>query len=229
MYRFIIHSLFIALISTTLTAQNNETDPYIEVTGSSEMSVIPDIIIYTVELQEYEKDRKIVPMDKIEAKFLEAVNQSGIEPENINVSDISSYAFKAKRKRKAYANKTYNLTFSNPQKLVGFIDRLENLDIKKQFISRLDHSEMTRFRLDIKKGAMAAARDKARALLSVVDTELGKPLIIREINSFNNFSPRNTSSNAVYRSKAEVSKLIDDIEFKPIKIRFEIFARFAIQ
>jgi uncharacterized protein YggE len=227
MQRNILTILFLALGSISVLAQDNPTDSYIEVTGSAEISVIPNIIIYTVELEEYEKDRKIVPMDQIESNFLKAVATSNIDQKNINVSDISSVSLGLKRKRTAYAFKTYNLTFSNPAKLLSFTARLEDLDIKRQFISRLDHTDMAKFRIDTKKSALAAAKTKAEQLLSVVDSKLGKPLIIEEIDPSVAYYRRNPSSNVGYLP--ESLELLDDIDFKPLKIRFEIKARFAIQ
>lgn len=226
MYKTLISSLLLSLLVVTATAQNNETDPYIEVNGSAEMEVIPDIIVYTVMLREYEKDRKLTTLEAIEGRFLQAVNQSGIEKENINISDISAGAFGSKRKRKAFASKTYNLTFKSPVKLLAFTDRLENLDIESQRISKLTHSKLTEFRLDVKKQALLAARNKAEALLSVVDSKLGKALLIREIQG-GFYDARLSNSNIAYRAK-ESSLINSEIGFKPIKLRFEIMSRFQI-
>lgn len=229
MYRLLISSVFLVLTSFATVAQNNETDPYIEVTGSAEMEVTPDIIIYTVILREYEKDRKLTTLKDIETRFLKAVNASGIEKKNINISDVSAGAFGSKRKRKAFASKTYNLTFSDPVGLLSFTDRLENLDIDNQRISKLTHSKLITFRLDVKKQALLAAKNKAEALLSVVDSQLGKALLIREIsNSPSNFSNISMRSNRAYSYKAEDDISNNDIGFKKIKLRFEIMARFQI-
>lgn len=226
MYKTLFSSLLLSLLVTTVVAQNNETDPYIEVNGSAEMEITPDVIVYTVVLREYEKDRKLVTLKDIESRFLKAVNASEIEKENIKISNVSAGAFGSKRKRKAFASKTYNLTFENPVELLGFTDRLENLDIQNQYISKLTHSRLPEFRLDVKKKALLAAKTKAEALLSVVDSRLGKALFIRE-SSQSPFDMRTLSSNRSYKMDEETITS-DDIGFKQIKLRFEIMARFRI-
>lgn len=225
MYKAIIITLLLCIPAVTAVAQNNETDPYIEVNGSAEMEITPDIIVYSVLLREYEKDRKIVALSEIEAGFLVAVNASGIEKENIKITDVSASAFGSKRKRKAFASKTYNLTFKNPAELRTFTDRLENLDIESQRISKLTHSRLPELRLDVKKQAMLAAKNKAQALLGVVDSKLGKALLITEVpeDNYSNIM----SSNAVYKLVGSGINM-DDIGFKQIKLRFEIMARFRI-
>lgn len=226
MYKALFSSLLLSLLITTVLAQDKETDSYIEVTGSAEMEVTPDIIVYTVVLREYEKDRKLVSIEDIEGSFLIAVNASGIKEENINISDVSASAFNSKRKRKAFASKTYNLTFQTPQELRAFTDRLENLDIQNQRISKVTHSKISEFRLEIKKQALLAAKNKAEALLSVVDSKLGKPLLIREVSD-NPFNPRTVYANRSFKME-EGAIDSNDIGFKQIKLRFEIQARFQI-
>lgn len=225
MYKALIFSLLLSLPVTTAIAQNNETDPYIEVNGSAEMDVTPDIIVYSVVLREYEKDRKIVSLEEIEGGFLIAVNASGIKKENIKITNVSAAALGTKRKRKAFASKTYNLTFTDPAGLKDFTDRLDNLDIESQSISKVTHSRLPEFRLELKKTALLAAKNKAEALLSVVDSKLGKPLLIRELAG-GNYSRRNISSNTI--SNDDLDVLLNGIGFRPIKLRFEIMARFRI-
>lgn len=225
MYKTLISSLLLSLLVVTATAQNNETDPYIEVNGSAEMQITPDIIIYTVVLREYEKDRKLVTLAEIEASFLIAVNGSSIKKENIKITDVSASTFGSKRKRKAFASKTYNLTFKNPIELQAFTDLLENIDIESQSISKVTHSRLPELRLNVKKQALLAARNKAEALLSVVDSKLGKPLFIKELSE-GSYSPRNRGANSI--SSGDLDLLMNGIGFKQIKLRFEIMARFKI-
>lgn len=225
MYKAIISSLLLCVLVKAPLAQDQETDPYIEVTGSAEMEVTPDVIVYTVVLREYERDRKLVSIEDIEGGFLVAVNASGIKEENIRISDISASAFNTKRKRKAFASKTYELTFGTPKELRAFTDRLENLDIQHQRISKVTHSQLSEFRLEVKKQALLAAKNKAKALLSVVESKLGKPLLIREISDIP-FNPSTIYANRSFKMEEAINS--DEIGFKQIKLRFEIQARFRI-
>lgn len=227
MQRNILTILFLALGSISALAQDNTTDSYIEVAGSARLLVVPDIITYTVMIEEYNEDRKLVTLDEIERRFLKVVAEAGIAKEKINVSSISSSAFTARRKRKSFARKTYNITFQDQVELLNFTERIENTDVRNQYISNLGHSNIGELRLEVKKMALKAARHKAVELLSVVDSAPGKVLLIREVAPKDfGFSFR---ENMVMRQKEEDILGQYEIGFKEIEISFEIFARFAIQ
>ena len=227
-----LYSLLLALFILQTSVAQETQQRYIDVLGSAEMEVTPDIIKLSITLLEYELDRKLVTLTEIEEGFLKAVDGAEVPDDKIVVTRVSSNAYNTKRKRKAFASKTYELTFSDQKGLLNFTRRLKNADISNMYISHLSHTKLTDYRLEVKKEALLAARNKAKALVEVVDAQLGEVLTINENDQFSpQYKPTYlTMSNTAMSPQRMASDTgADEIGFKKIMLRFEISARFAIQ
>lgn len=225
-------TLLVALFLINTGLAQTAQDRYIDVNGSAEMEVTPDIIKLSVTLTEYENERRVVSLNEIEAGFLKAVDESEIPQDKIAVTRVASNAYNTKRKRKAFASKTYELTFSDQKGLLNFTKRLKNTDIANLYISHLNHTNMAELRLLVKKEALLAAKVKAKVLVEAVDAKLGQILSINEGYSFGRpWTPQNNAySNTMLRMEADTRSLeADDIGFKKIKLRYEVSARFMIE
>ena len=232
-YRKYTYTLLLAFfIASTAFAQiDSNPGRYIDVTGSAELMVTPDIIKLSVTLREYEENKRLIDLKQIELGFLKAVKGSGLPEEMVAVTQVSSNAYNTKKKRKAFASKTYELTFRDHKGLLDFTSRLKNADIAYMHISQLHHTRMDELRLKVKKEALVAAKTKAKALVEAVNADLGPILTIHEGN--NNYfwrSNYNSLSNTTMRMEQDTESLeADDIGFKKIKLRYEINARFGIE
>ncbi len=98
--------LFLSLISlTTLTAftQNIDTRKRIEVNGTAETEVTPDIIYIGITLKEYLRDnnsKKKIEIEELERQLQTAVEQAGIPKENFTINNISSYNWPWEKEKK---------------------------------------------------------------------------------------------------------------------------------
>lgn len=229
---FYILILALFTVFTAHTQTHSGPGRYIDVTGSAELMVTPDIIKLSVTLREYEQNKKLIDLRQIESGFLKAVKGSGMPEEMVAVTQVSSNAYNTKRKRKAFASKTYELTFKDHKGLLDFTARLKNADIAHMYISQLHHSRMDELRLNVKTEALKAAKTKAKALVEAVDASLGPVLTIQEGGNDYYWRPSyNSLSNTTMRMKQEDTEAMeaDDIGFKKIKLRYEVSARFGIE
>jgi uncharacterized protein YggE len=218
-------------LTICLTTRGQDDKRYIIVRGSAESEVTPDIIIISVRLKEYEENKQKVTLDKIESDFTNAVTKSKINKDRIVLSDISINSVQQRRRdRDFYAQKTYNINFSKTEDVLTFLENLKSVKIDYLDIAKLSHTEIEKYRLEIKIEALKAAEKKADALLSSVGAKRGKPLLIDESPSeVTDWRPRNMDSNALYKIMDNETLGISEIPLKKIKLRFEILARFEIE
>jgi len=91
----ILASALLGMITLAAFSQNNvDTRRKIEVTGSAETEVTPDIIYFGISLKEYFKDnsnRNKVEIETLEQQLQSAVLNAGIPKENFTINNISSY------------------------------------------------------------------------------------------------------------------------------------------
>ena len=95
-------SVFIISLLATFSLQAQTNERYIEVTGTSEIEIVPDRIHYLIEIREYfeeefdgkskpEEYRTKVPLAEIEQGLREAIAQAGIPQNAIRTEEIGDY------------------------------------------------------------------------------------------------------------------------------------------
>ena len=79
-YKKYTYALLLAIFaaSTAFAQIDNNTGRYIDVTGSAELMVTPDIIKLSVTLREYEENKRLIDLKQIESGFIKAVKGSGL-------------------------------------------------------------------------------------------------------------------------------------------------------
>lgn len=228
--------LFIWFFLTAVAAWGQTDKRYIEVIGSAETDIDPNIIVLSVQLREYDENKEKVTLDKIEVDFNMALTKSKILKENVRLADLSSNAFRPrKRDRESYSRKTFEITFSKSEDVLIFLDNLSDVKTESVNVTKLSHTEIQKFRLDTKVIALKAAEMKAEVLLNSVGSKKGKPILIEEKPELQEWSNRNLGGNAMYYSNMTTydsiginSQGTNDIPLKKIHLRFEIMARFEI-
>jgi len=217
-------------IALTTQAQTTKTEekPYIEVTGTAEKEVVPDIIYITITLKDKLVNKDSYTVIQQETKLKQALQQTGIDLKNLSLSDANRNIIVYKRKEKGVEEtKEYSLKVSTATEVTKVFEALNNINIKEAEISKTDHSQMDLLRKEVRIAAIKAAKDKAAYLLQAIGEEPGKPLIIHE-NSAEEV-PRgrsNVSSNVSYK-KDEYA--LPDVSFKTIKIEFSYYVKYAIK
>ncbi len=240
-------ALITCLALTFPIASAQEAPRYIDVTGSAEMELSPNIIVLSVRLREFEEGRVKTTLAQLDGELLAAATRSKVEKDKLVVTDVNLYSYQRRRNdRDVNAQKTYEITFSKAEEVMTFLENLKAVNVDMLRVAKLSHTEMEKHRLQLKIDALKAAETKAGALLTAIGSKRGKPLVIEEIQA--DFVPFNPSAEQqLYRlSEQQMYKLsitgavhrgmnmdeditASDVPLKMIKLRFEIRARFAIE
>lgn len=222
--------LLIVLSIPFLNTEAQTEKRYIEVLGSAESEINPDIIIISVRLKEYEENKEKVNLDKIERDFTSALTKSKIDKENITLSDLTINSIQQRKKeRDFYSQKTYQIKFSKTEDILVLIENLKSVKLDNLTIVMLSHSHIEKYRLETKIEALKVAEKKAEALLNAVGAKRGKPLLIDETPEQFTSWPKNADSNISYNIIDSEFTGASEIQLKKIKLRFEILARFEIE
>ncbi|MXV49351.1 DUF541 domain-containing protein [Pedobacter sp. HMF7647] len=231
--------IFAAVVLSLLTisgfSQTVDTRRKIEVTGTAETEVTPDIIYVAVSLKEYFKDnanKKKVSIDELERQLQTAVLNAGISKENFTINNVSSYTdYWNKKKDPNYlASKQYRIKITDLTKYNQIINSVDSKGIAYTNIESYDYSKIESLKKDLKIKALQAAKDKATYLASAVGDQVGKALEIQEINNESYPQPY-YRANVMMKSDAMSAEAapMPDIDFKKIKLNYQMRTVFELK
>lgn len=228
--------LAVALLSVfTLSAfsQNIDTRRKIEVTGSAEAEVTPDIIYISISLKEYFKDnnnRKKVEIEELERQLQTAVINAGIPKENFTINNISSYTdyWTKKKDPNFLASKQYRIKVSELSKLNDIISAVDPKGIAYSNIDGYDYSKIESLKKELKVKALVAAKEKATYLAAAIGQKVGSAIEIQEIN--NEYYPQPMyRANTMMKAEMADAAQMPEIDFKKIKLNYQMRTVFEIQ
>jgi uncharacterized protein YggE len=232
------------IFSTTTQAQQMQplfpSVKKIEVTGSAEIEVIPDEIYFSISLREYfkDKDKNKVEIQELEKQLQTAVNAAGIPKENFQIENIYGYRYWPGRKKPSdfLESKRYVLKLNNLSKVDDIMAKVDAKGIEYVNISRYEHSKIEQYRKEIKTKALQAAKDKATYLLQGVGEQMGGILEIQELGGSDGYPVpypmyNRAANEMMMKSEAMGGDMAQqsEIDFRKIKIHYEIRAVFAIK
>ncbi len=223
--------LFAALTLTAMGgfAQTADVRRKIDVTGSAEQEVTPDIIYVSVSLREYMDGKNKVGIDGLERQLEKAVTDAGVAKEDFTISNVAAYNSYQKKKNPDFlAAKQYRIKFHDLSTYNIILAQLDPKAIQNTGIDSYDYSKIEDLRRDLKIKALLAARNKATYLLAALGEHAGSPLNIEEINNESFPQP-------VYRANMMMGKVASapvdepsDVDVKKIKLSYQIHAIFEI-
>jgi uncharacterized protein YggE len=224
----------IFLLATLITfacvasAQNVDLRRKIEVTGTAEQEVTPDIINVSISLQEYMDGKNKITIDKLEGQLENAIKNAGIAKEDFTVSNVSAWNnnYQKKKNPDFLASKQYGITFHDLNKFNEILSQVDPKGIQSTNIVNYDYSKISQLKRELKVKALMDARDKAAYLLTSISEKLGDPITITEVDNSSYPSPRPMMFKA--SMNAMTSQADSDIDFKKIKLSFQINATFEI-
>lgn len=234
-----------ALMITTMGvfAQSPVVNPFpktITVSGSAEMEIVPDEIFVQIELKEYEKKGTgKVDLEKIKSEFLQKVKSVGIPDSLVSIASYDGYTDyywhkkQLKKRTDLLASIAYQIKFTNSSKIDELVNILDDEATQNFTVVKTSHSKMAEFRKQLKISAVKAAKEKAQYLAIAVDEQVGAAVSINEIpeQSFEPV-PVYRTSQAYLSSNAKmdgIGGVASGVDFKKIKLRFEINAVFALK
>ncbi len=225
-------------LSLGVAAQNNvlnplESTPYIEVTGDGEMEFVPDEIFISFTLKERFDGKTKITIDQQEKELKQKLQKINFDLKNLMLADASADYTKIKRNQKdVIASKDFQLKADKVSVLDQVFGILDEVKVFDADIYKTDHSQIEQFRKEVKIMAMKAAREKAAYLLEAIGEKVGKSLYIQEREMYEpEMMPmlRGVANVSMKMQDAAGVEELPELSFKKMKLKYKIFARFAIQ
>ena len=238
--------LFMVLVALSMLSnlhaisQATPNQKTINVSGLAEMEVVPDEIYVQIELREYDKKGgSKVNIDVIKNDFLQAALGVGIKETDIAVQgyqgwDGNLWMYKKNKKKNPdlKASITYQVKLATTGKMDELVQKLDDEATQSFFISKVSHSKLQQFKKDLKIQAVKSAKEKASYLAAAINETAGEAITINEPNELTPY-PVPVYANAMMKSEArmmaENDQPLPNIDFKKIKLRFEVNATFSLK
>jgi uncharacterized protein YggE len=226
-----------------LPAQLPSPNPFpktITVEGSAEMEVIPDEIHVAITLREYQKKgENKKELEAIRQHFLESCRAVGIPDSLISVAAYTGFNnyYQLRKKKKdpnMMARIVYQVKFRSTSTMDALIEKLDDEATENFQVVNTSHSKITEFRKQLKIKAIQAAKEKALYLTEAIQEKLGHAITVTEPSEFNPIRPMtsigysNIRVAGIERENADMYKE-QEIDFKKMKLRFEVSVIFALQ
>jgi uncharacterized protein len=230
-----------AVIAQQSVFVNNPYPKTISVSGSAEMEIVPDEIYVNVELSEYqEKGESKKDIETIKTNFLESCKSAGIPDSLISIVSYSgnnNYYFIRKKKKNTdlLASIIYQVKFKSSKLMDDLVEKLDDNATRNFTITSVSHSKIIDFRRQLKIKAIQAAKEKGIYLTEAVGEKLGDAITITEPdqwqpNLYNNYSLTNSLyENTRYEADSLRVPQIPEVDFKKIKLKFEVSVIFALK
>lgn len=159
--------------SVTLMAQDAPyTDKfrYIEVTGTSEVEIVPDEIHFVIGIKEYfeeefdgvskpEDYRTKVRIETIESQMRDALHSIGISDNDIRTQEVGDYW--RERGMDFLIGKNLDITLHDFTMIDSIISVIDTKGVSSMRIGDMSHKDILKYHEQGKKDAVLAARHKA--------------------------------------------------------------------
>jgi len=224
-----IFAIFLLIASNSFSQKcclNEESVPYIEVTGTAEKEIVPDKIFISITLVDKIADKENYTIEMQEEKLKNSIIKLNMSEENLFLSDANSeLMMEKKRENGVKLTKVYLLKVKNATEVTQVFKELNAINIKEAKIEKVEHTDIDNIRKEVRIAAIKAAKNKAVYLLDAVGRDIGKPLEIREYLYNSNILANNIMTQTTLHtdSSNEVSS-----NFRKITIRFSYFIKYAI-
>lgn len=202
---------------------------YIEVTGTSEIEIVPDRIHYIIEIREYfeeefdgkskpEEYRTKVSLNRIEQGLREVLHDAGISPDAVRTQEIGDYW--RKQGLDFLVAKTFDITLLDFKQIDEILKRMDTRGIHTMRIGELENRDMLSYHQKGKIAALKAAQRKAAYLVEALGKKLGPVIRIVEDEAGGSlpFSQSNVLS----------SNVVSFDSFRTIKKKYSMLVRFEI-
>ena len=218
--RFLLFAVFL-LVCSTAFSQEADNAKYIEVTGASEITLVPDEIHYLIEIKEYweeefdgkskpENYRTKVPLIGIERNLRAALRKIGIPEDAIRTQEVGDYW--RERGFEFLVSKRFDITLTDTK------------GISYMRIGELKNKDMQVYRQQGKIEALKAAQKKAGYLVEALGKRLGDVIRIVEPQESAGYPRYFAAQSNVSSSQSEAYDA-----FRTIKLKYSMLVRFEIK
>ena len=228
MKKLIAIALVTFLGLSTAMAQQVDLRKKINVSGSAETEVTPDIIYIGISLKEYLNGKKKTEITELEKQLYSAVQKAGIAKENLTVSNLSSWNYTTEKKKNPdfLASKQYRLKVSDLNKFNAILEAIDAKGIANTNVESYDYSKIESLKKELKIKALLTAKEKAAYMVEALGEKLGGVIDIQD-GGDNLIQP--VYRNYAMKASMEMADSAPEIDFKKIKLNFTVNAVFEIK
>lgn len=231
--RFLLFAVFLLVCSATSFSQEADNAKYIEVTGTSEITLVPDEIHYLIEIKEYweeefdgkskpENYRTKVPLTGIERNLRTALRKAGIPDDAIRTQEVGDYW--RERGFEFLVSKRFDITLIDFSQIDEILKVIDTKGISYMRIGELKNKDMQVYRQQGKIEALKAAQKKAGYLVEALGKRLGDVIRIVEPQESAGYPRYFAAQSNVSSSQAEAYDA-----FRTIKLNYSMLVRFEIK
>lgn len=229
MKRFILAAA-VALLALPAAAQVQEAFPsYIQVNGRAEREIAPDEFYLQIVINERDSKGK-VSVESQQRDMIAALKRLGVNVEKqLKVANLSSEFFK---KNTSVATAKYQLQLGSSAEVGKVWQALDGLGISNVSILKVSHSQLERYKSEVRVEAMRNAKQNAATLVEAIGQTIGKCFYVYDSN--NDVMPVFYNNMAVMRSAkafdaAEAAAEEEPLDFKTIKLQYSVQAKFVLE
>ena len=229
MKRFILAAA-VAFLARPAAAQVQEACPsYIQVNGRAEREIAPDEFYLQIVINERDSKGK-VSVESQQRDMIAALKRLGVNVEKqLKVANLSSEFFK---KNTSVATAKYQLQLGSSAEVGKVWQALDGLGISNVSILKVSHSQLERYKSEVRVEAMRNAKQNAATLAEAIGQTIGKCFYVYDSN--NDVMPVFYNNMAVMRSAkafdaAEAAAEEEPLDFKTIKLQYSVQAKFVLE
>lgn len=229
------NTLFIlfVLLSANLFGQNGDKNfidqNYIDVTGKAEKEIAPDEIYLQIIINEKDNKGK-VSLEKQENEMIKTLKSLGIDiDKSLKVRDQgSNFKDYLLKKNVILTSKEFQLLVHTGQMVGKVFVALEEIGISNINVERVDHSELEKFKREVKVSAVKDGKEKASDLAKAIRQDIGRALYIREIEEY---YPRMAAPAMMMKANADFNQAeeVPNLEFEKIHIESSVQIFFELK
>ncbi len=219
----------LALLALPAAAQTDpESQNVINVTGNVEKKIAPDRIYIRIVIKD--NDIKGLDVNQIQSKMIAALKKLGIGTDtDLKVNDMDN----ALRKRnQVQTTKSYQLMVTSATQMAQVYGALADLGISNMSVTKVDNSQMEKYRLEARREAIRQAKQNAEVLAEAIGQSIGPAVYIYDNGGYSDM-PVMFASRASNKMLAVESVAADDtegpsLEFREITLSHSVNVRFKL-
>ena len=212
----------VLLMSLAFLSNGQSDQRFIEVIGTGEINVEPDLAVLAIELREFNRNGNVVSVDNLEAELRKTLTSLNIPADQL-IANASSSRQPAIN-RPVGRERQFSLQLTDIKTLEPLLGRLREAGIQTS-LTESAHSDIGKFINEARVKAIQSAREKAELLASAANVKLGRVLQIREIEADATHSQRR--SVPVPGGDRRGRPGSSDLE--PISLTYNVIVRFMIE
>jgi uncharacterized protein YggE len=206
---------------------------YIEVEGSADTLVVPDMIYIKIEIDERYDGKTKISIEDQEEEMKKILIANGINLEDLSLSDANTDIVQVKWKKQILSKSNYLLKVSNAKEVALVFEKLNEIKINDIYIEKVSHTKYDAIVKEIEIKAIKNAKNRADYLLHAIGETTGKSLIIRQNNPFPYQTVRGGRSddpiNYTRLGASDIKYEKIEIQFSKIKIASSIYVKFEVK